>query len=577
MLRPYQQNAHDKVVEWIRKSTSPCMIEAATGAGKSHIIAALAETVHSISGKHVLVLAPSKELVEQNHAKFPGKASIYSASVGRKSLEHPVVFGTPMTVLNSISRFGEEIGMVIIDECHGITTTVREIVRRIPNENLRVVGLSATPYRMGMGYIFRNWPDGAAAGEEGVFFSRCVYRITAPELIQQGFLTPPVLGGIGVEVYDTKGMLLDKTGHFFSQDVDRAYHGQGRKTAKIVEDIVLQSRDRRGVLIFAATIRHANEVFNSLPVEISAIVTGETPKKEREAILEAFKEQRIKYIVNVAVLTTGFDATHVDVIAMMRATESVGLMQQIVGRGLRLHEGKKDCLILDYAENVERHCPDGDIFNPKVIHKPAHEQGEISCVCPACDIRNTFNARPNPDNFLINEAGYFCDMDGQPIEGEFGPIPAHFGRRCRARDNRDNQCSYRWTSKDCPQCEELNDIAARYCFRCRHELVDPNEKLRLEFKAKKRDPYQKQCDIVLDWKVKPSISKRGKAQYSIDVTTPYRHFRFWVQRTATFGYMLADLHRLEWLGGRAPKTITYRKDGNFFTVFNYNEAADESP
>ncbi|MFN9958451.1 MAG: DEAD/DEAH box helicase, partial [bacterium] len=99
--------------------------------------------------------------------------------------------------------------------------------------------------------------------------------------------------------------------------MDRAYHGQGRKTARIIADIVAQSQDRKGVLIFAATVRHANECLESLPPELSAIVTGETPKKEREEILRRFKAQEIKYIVNVSVLTTGFDATHVDVIAML--------------------------------------------------------------------------------------------------------------------------------------------------------------------------------------------------------------------------------------------------------------------
>lgn len=577
MLRPYQQDAHDKIVDWIRKSTSPCMIEAATGAGKSHIIASLAATVRLISDKKVLVLAPSKELVEQNHAKFPGEASIYSASAGKKSLRHPVVFGTPMTVLNSIKKFGCEFGMVVIDECHGMTPTIQEIIKRIPNPNLRVVGLSATPYRMNTGYIFKHWDDGAPAGAEDAFFSRCVYRITAPELIAQGFLTPPVIGEIGVDVYDTKGMILDRTGHFFAKDIDRAYHGQGRKTSKIVEDIVIRSAGRRGVLIFAATVRHANEVLASLPPEISAIVTGETPKKEREDILGRFKDQTIKYIVNVAVLTTGFDASHVDVIAMLRATESVGLMQQIIGRGLRLHDGKKNCLILDYAENVERHCPDGDVFDPEIESKSAKKSGEVQCVCPICETKNVFSSRPNPDNFNISETGYFCDYDGMEIKGEFGPIPAHFGRRCRSRDHHDRQCGYRWTSKKCPDCEEDNDISARYCSACSAELVNPNDKLRIAFKERKKDPYQRQCDEVLDWKVKPTISRNLNEQYAVDVTTKYRHFRFWVLKHPKHSRQIGDLNMLAALNGFAPKTITYKKDGEFFRIYAYNEAADEAP
>jgi DNA repair protein RadD len=581
MLRPYQQLAHDAIINWICKITKPCMIEAATGAGKSHIIAALAETVLGMSNKKVLCLAPSKELVEQNHAKYPGRASFFSASVGKKSIEHSVIFGTPMTVLNSIELFGNEIAMVIIDECHGITPTIKKIISNIPNPNLRIVGMSATPYRMNTGYIYAQRADGGAITPAvEPYFTRCVYRITAQELIKQGYLTPPVLGEIGVRSYETKQMKLDRKGQFSKEDIDRAYHGQGRKTSNIVDDIVEQSKDRRGVLIFAATVRHAREVMDSLPSEISAIVTGETHKTERERILEAFKAQEVKYIVNVAVLTTGFDATHVDVIAMMRATESVGLMQQIIGRGLRLHDGKKDCLVLDYAENTDRHCPDGDIFDPNIKAKDESGEKRVDCICPDCNALNSFKARPNPTRFEINEAGYFCDLDGSVIEGEYGDIPAHFGRRCTAEHvyaGELRRCAYRWTSKKCPHCEELNDIAARYCMECKGELVDPNEKLRISYKEKKSDPYQKQCDEVLKFIVRPTISRAGRDQWSIFVITPYRRFTFWVSRTPKWSSEVASHNMFAMLRGSTPQTITYQKQGEFYKVFAYNEAKDEAP
>ena len=583
MLRPYQQAAHDEIVSWIRKTTHPCMIEAATGAGKSHIIAALAHTVLGLSGKRVLCLAPSKELVEQNHEKYEltgNKASIFSASVGLKSLEQPVVFGTPMTVLNSIKQFGEQFAMVIIDECHGMTPTIMQIVQQIPNHNLRVVGMSATPYRMNTGYVFKHWPDGSQAGTKG-YFSRCVYRITAHELIKAGWLTKPVLGGLNAEHYETKHLQLNSMGLFDAADIDKAYKGHGRKTAKIIGDIIEQSKGRRGVLIFAATVRHARECLESLPPELSAIVTGETKKKDREEILRRFKSQELKYIVNVAVLTTGFDATHVDVIAMLRPTESVGLMQQIIGRGLRLHEGKENCLVLDYAENVDRHCPDGDLFNPVIKEKGEIDAEDMACICPLCSANNVFRARPNRDGFQHDKAGYFMDYDGIRIEGEFGPIPAHFGRRCTAvhlvgRELK--QCEYRWTAKKCPQCEGENDIAARRCAYCNEELVDPNEKLRLAFKELKKDPTIKQCDEVLGWKSQPTISRKGDPMTMVDVVTPYRSFRFWIQiGYSPWGAVSKLQSQFDALKGKKPKTITYRKDPQtgFYKVFAFNEAHDE--
>ena len=494
------------------------MIEAATGAGKSHIIAALAETVHGISKKNVLCLAPSAELVVQNKEKYlltGNKASVFSASVGEKSLRWPVVFGTPMTVKNQINKFGECFAMVVIDECHGVTPTVRKIIDEIRSKNpmLRVVGMSATPYRLGDGYVFDQWPDGRKEEQaKEPYFTRLLYRITAQSLIAQGFLTRPVMGSIGGEKYDTLNMKLNARGQFDAADVDRAYHGQGRKTAKIIADIVAKSADRQGVLIFAATVRHAKECLESLPKELTAMVSAETPKKDRERILRDFKARKIKYLVNVSVLTTGFDAPHVDVIAMMRATESVGLMQQIIGRGLRLDDGKEDCLVLDYAENVDRHCPDGDLFNPKIKVRGDGETAHLKCECPHCGGENQFSARPNKERYGISIDGYFEDLDGNKVATDEGPIPAHMGRRCQHYSLVKNElvrCNYRWTGKECPKCQTDNDIAARYCVSCKAELVDPNEKLRIEFRERKKDPYQRQCDKVLRWEIKPS--KIGRA------------------------------------------------------------------
>jgi DNA repair protein RadD len=565
------------------------MIEAATGAGKSHIIAALANTIHKMSnGKKILCLAPSAELVEQNSEKYAAtgnKFSIYSASAGKKHLRHPVVFGTPLTVLNTIEKFGSEFSMVIIDECHGITPTLKKIIEHMREKNplLRVVGMTATPYRMFGGYIFRQWPDGnpvSASETLNPYFSACVYQITARKLIDEGYLTQPTLGQIGEEHYDTINMQLNARGQFNADDIDYAYEGQGRKTSKIIAEVVAKSRNRKGVMIFAATVRHAQECLESLPPELSAMITGETPAKERKAIIKAFKDQKIKYIVNVAVLTTGFDAPHVDVIAMLRATESVGLLQQIIGRGLRISVQKKDCLILDYAQNIERHCPDGDIFDPKVKTSKSSGELKIRCKCPDCNKENEFSARPNKERFEVDEAGYFVDLLGQRIPTEYGDMPAHFGRRCQGWIPNGfsglEQCRYRWTHKTCEACNHENDIAARYCEKCSGELVNPNDKLIASFKEKKKDPTKIQTDVVLSWKEKPTVSKTGRDMIRIDVATPYRSFSYWVPRKPTWqkGYQIKSMY--DGLKGEAAKTITYKKEENgFYSVYGYNGKPDE--
>ena len=586
-LRPYQSRAVDRVMEWIRQSIEPCLIDAATGAGKSLIIAEIARQIYDMSkGKSVLCLAPQAELVEQNREKYllTGEpASIFSASAGGKSLKHPVVFGTPSTVKNSISRFGNRFAAVIIDEAHGITPTIKSIIEymRDLNPNLRVIGLSATPYRLGEGYIYRLGPDGKPMPDGAIrepYFAKCVDRITAQELIKQGFLTPPAIGAPDAEEYDTSNLDLSK-----KDTIDQAFVGHGRLTSQIVADVLAQSKGRQGVMFFAATIQHAEEIMASLPPHNSALVTGKTSKGDRKSILARFLEMRIKYLVNVLVLTTGFDAPHVDVIAILRRMDSVGLLQQIIGRGLRLHDGKSDCLVLDYAGNIETHCPDGDIFNPQIkAHKPSGECPPINCFCPMCHAENEFSARPNDAGYNVTKDGYFADLTGAQIQSEYGPIPAHHGRRCMnllpIGGGKYGQCQYRWTSKDCPHCDEPNDIAARYCTSCRGEIINPNEKLAIEFRALKRDPYSRQCDEVVSCDIRETLSQGGNEVIRMDIKTPYRGFSWWVQKEPKSQFAMMGKELYDTLNGDKPKTVEYKKETNgFYRIYSFNKPHDEGP
>jgi DNA repair protein RadD len=601
-LRPYQQRLVDASIEYMLRNVSPFCVEAATGAGKSHCIAAVADAIHQHTGKRILCLAPSAELVNQNKEKFlatGNPASTFSASAGAKELRHPVVFGSPLTVKNKISRFqrpgADGYALVILDECHGITPTIKSIIEamRHGNPNLRVMGLTATPYRLGSGYIYQEEPDGFIWGEDKArepYFAKCVERVGARELIAQGYLTPPVIGQIGAEGYDTAGLTLNSRGQFDASAIDKAYHGHGRKTAAVVADVVAQSQGRRGVMFFAATVKHAQEVLASLPPELSAIVTGETPAKERRNILARFKTQQIKYIVNVSVLTVGFDCTHVDVIAILRKTESVGLLQQIIGRGLRIHPGKVDCLVLDYTTNLEDHCPDGDLFAPVVrAGKAAGVPGGVRATCPECAYQNDFSIRPEVKEagYEIDEHGYCVDLEGLPIETESGPLPAHFGRRCwgmlpsRIERGKYERCGYRWTGKQCPECSEQNDIAARYCIKCKAEIVDPNEKLAVAFKALKRDPTLKQTDEVLDMSIEESISQKGNPTLRVNFVTPYRSFTVWYQTQARHvkGQAEYEVFMESLKSETGIKTVTYRKDpaSGFYKALGYNQRADVPP
>lgn len=584
ILRDYQEDSADAAMEWVRKSIDPCLIEAATGAGKSLIVAEIAKRMHKASGgKHVLCLAPSAELVTQNREKYllTGEpASVYSASAGGKCLKHPVVFGTPGTVKNAATRMGPRFCAVIVDECHGITPTIKKIIddMRQGNPNLRVIGLSATPYRLNEGYIYRMDERGKPMAQiKDPYFTARVYNIQARTLIDRGFLTEPHVGSTNGEHYDTHHLELNSMGKF--KDEERAYVGHGRKTAAIVADIIEHARSRQGVMIFAATVQHAKEVLASLPPSMSAIVTGDTPKAERDRIVRQFKSREIKYLVNVSVLTTGFDAPHVDLVALLRLTESVSLLQQMIGRGLRIAPGKNDCLILDYAENLTRHCPDGDLFRPEIRAAFTKEKGTpLKCECPDCGTENEFSMRPNDEGYDIDLNGYYVDLDGNRVETDLGPVPAHFGRRCQGlhliRGGSFVQCGYRWTLKHCPHCDAENDIAARYCSTCKGEIVDPAEKLKIEYRALRRDPTRLQTDIVISWTSRPVSTAKSEC-IRVDYVTAHRTFSIWYHPLATKGARMAEFVQFMEAtkgGNEQPQTVTYRKDpeSGFYRIYGYN-------
>ena len=573
-MRPYQQQAHDDCILWCLKNTTSCVLELPTGAGKSIIVAEIASTLNKISkGKHVLCIVPSKELLEQNAEKIRAtgnEVSLFSASVGETCLANPLVVGTPVSIKNQLERFGSQFCAVIIDECHKITPTVKEIIDQLQvfNERLRIIGLSATPYRMNTGYVYKHDLQGVALHESKTrepYFNKLIYKITARELIQQGYLCQPIVGAIHSEHYETLNMQTNAMGNFSKEDIDKAYHGKGRLTADIVADVIEQSRDRKGVLFFAATVQHAGEIMESLPPELSAIVTGSTSASQREIILLKFKAKIIKYLVNVAVLTTGFDAPHCDVVAILRATESASLLQQIIGRGLRLSDRKENCLVLDYAENIERHCPDNDVFNPDIKTSNAVDFDDEYLIarCPECGLLNETKPRDNDAGFGIDDNGYFVDLQGNRIKTEHGFFPAHHGRACQS-----DYCNYKWSFKPCHECGHENDVAARYCGGCKEELIDPNEKLVRQYRERKSDPYQMQTDEVLDMKVKPTISKAGNECLRVEFTTAWRTVTVFFTPKIPRDYnsfMTVTIN-----GTKPPETVTYQKVGDFYKIYNYN-------
>jgi DNA repair protein RadD len=461
-LRTYQQEAVDRTLNYFRKRRDPAVIVLPTGAGKSLVIAELAK----IAIGRVLVLAHVKELVEQNHLKYESyglHAGIYSAGLNQKDSEQKVIFGSIQSVAKAKDAFFKDFTLVVIDECHRVglepDSQYAKVITQLKLNNPRIciLGLTATPYRLGLGWIYNYALRGELKTQEQRFFKHCIYDLPLEYMISNQYLTPPVQVDIPVTSYDFSELIEGGNAYTMAQ-LEEALHQQRRLTPLIIKNIIdiTENDQRQGVMIFSSTVKHAQEIMDQLPTGQARLVVGTTELSERDQIVHDFKQKAFKYLVNVSVLTTGFDAAHVDVIAILRPTESISLYQQIVGRGLRLDTDKKDCLVLDYTGMGH------SIFSPEIGEKKtASESVAVQVPCPECG--------------FINDFWGILDDEGKLLE--------HYGRKCRGGHvNADNYnlipCGYRFRFKICTQCSAENDISARDCSNCGCELIDPDTKLK---------------------------------------------------------------------------------------------------
>lgn len=492
-LRPYQSDSVKAVIHYFRKQSAPAVIVLPTGAGKSLVIAELAR----IARGRVLVLTHVKELVEQNHQKYESyglKASIFSAGLDRKETEQQVVFASVQSMANSLSKFHEQFSLLVIDECHRVPDDENSAYRRVikhlqdVNPQIKILGLTATPYRLGLGWIYRYHTRGQVRSEQKRFFRDCIFELPIRYLLDENFLTEPKIIDMAVQGYDFSQLKPTISGRYTEADLDNVINKSNRVTPMIIEQVIEYAHTRKGVMIFASTVNHAKEILTYLNGQSAAMIIGDTPLDERERIISEFKAEKIKFLVNVSVLTTGFDAPHIDLIAILRPTESVSLYQQIVGRGLRLHAGKKDCLVLDYAGNSF------DLYQPEVGDpKPDSDSEIITVPCPACGFNNNFWGKLDSAGFLIE----------------------HYGRRCQGYFEVDDtgereECGYRFRAKYCDMCGADNDIAARRCHQCNAVMVDPDKKLRDALKLK--DAMIIQCEKL---SFEPSKNQYGKPQLKV--------------------------------------------------------------
>ena len=340
---------------------APSIIVAPTAFGKSIVIAHIAKGI----GEKVLVLQPSKELLEQNYNKFiffGGSASIYSASMGQKELGD-ITYATIGSIINIAHKFREMgVSKIIIDECDRYPREKSGQLRRFVDgmKATHILGLTATPLK-----LQSNMSDTGPYSKlvmltnrssKGAFFKHIIHVAQIQDTVKLGFWTPLVYQSYD---FDTGALVFNSSGAEFTNDsIARAYENQNIED-KIVKK-VREIEDRKSILVAVPTIEQATKLAGRIPM--AAVVTGETPTQDRNRIIEEFRNQKVRVIVQVNVLTVGFDYPELDCLITARPTASISWWYQFVGRGTRIHEKKKDCLVVDFVGSVERFGKVEDLY-----------------------------------------------------------------------------------------------------------------------------------------------------------------------------------------------------------------------
>lgn len=385
-----------------------------TGTGKSLVIAVFVELLLKwFPNQKVMMVTHVKELIEQNYSKLKSiwpeaPAGIYSSGLRKKDKHHQIIYAGIGSVAKRASEFGN-VSIIIIDEAHLISpkqqTMYQKFIRELTyvNPHLKVIGLTATPFRLGLGPIYKQEGDEELGIE--TLFDNLVFDGSAPSFfnwfINEGYLLPVVPKRTKM-VLDTSGV-KKQGGEFVSSELQTVVNKREANEAAIAEALEC-GQDRKAWLVFCSGIEHAIDVAellneNGIP---AAAIHSKMPDSERDQILKDFKAGKLRAVTNNNVLTTGFDHPGIDMIIMLRPTMSPILWVQMLGRGTRpdympgydisdreqrleaiMMSTKHDCLVLDFSGNARRLGPINDPAVPKRPGSKGAGQGIYKC-CDHC-------------------------------------------------------------------------------------------------------------------------------------------------------------------------------------------------
>lgn len=398
--RPYQTDAASAVIAYLKENPGQNpVICAATGTGKSIIIARLIQRITKNHDIRVLCCTHVSELVEQNAAKLKAimhdaDIGIYSAGLGRKEADNDIVFAGIQSIYKN-----KNVGpfhVLIVDEAHTIGRKDKSMwaalidTLRRQYEGLKIIGLSATPYRLDSGSL--------TSGDDSLFHD-IVFDYGLGRAVQDGYLVPLTAKATKTK-YNIDG--VGKVAGEYNLKQLEAATNIDELTRAAVAEMIAKAQGRKSWLVFCNGVAHSFAVRDELRRNNIAAetVTGETDDATRAEILAKFKNGKIQAVTNNAVWTTGVDVPGVDMIVMLRHTMSGGLLLQMAGRGTRatidlsLHQtakerrdaiaasNKPNCLFLDFAGNIRRH---GFLDQIKAKDKNKKEPGLPPMKdCPEC-------------------------------------------------------------------------------------------------------------------------------------------------------------------------------------------------
>ena len=367
-LRPNQAEPIRKSIGFFSlKNPKPSLIVLPTAWGKSILTAF---TAKEIDGK-LLVLQPSKELLEQNYKKYLSlcgndlqlQASIYSASFGRKDL-NKITYAT-IGSIKTIGKLFKQLGFknLLIDEAHFYPREAESMLGEFlkDSEITHVLGITATPIKLQQntdlnGDRFSKLQMLTSKSKKGNFYKEIIHVGQVNEMVELGYWSKLEYK---TNAFDSSKLIFNSSRSEYTEDSVQLSFLANDIRSQIFQELD-NHKERKHILIFVPSIGEAVEMAKQYPD--SAAIHSNLKSSERADIIDRFRSGKIRCIFNVRVLSTGFDYTGIDCIILGISTASIALYYQIVGRGTRIDPNKQDCLIIDLSGNVERFGKVEDIF-----------------------------------------------------------------------------------------------------------------------------------------------------------------------------------------------------------------------